>query len=109
MSKLSDFMDSKKIDPRRVLAASHRVERLGHEDRSIRVAKRRVKKGVGSDADGALAAKKGRSGKPVTAPLMKAALEGGKISGAAKSRITRAVNSVLASKKASEVTLRDLF
>ena len=45
----------------------------------------------------------------MTKPTLDAALRGDKISGAAKTRITRAVNNLLTAKKKPEVTFRDLF
>ena len=46
-SKLAKFLVSKKIDPRRVLSASHVLETLQREDRDIRLARRRAKAGGG--------------------------------------------------------------
>lgn len=109
MSKLDDFLSKSKIDPRRLLAASKQAEALRPEDRAIKLAKKRVKKKVASDAEKELATTKGRGGKAVTAPLLRKAQAGGEISTAAKQRILRAVNQVLASKKKDAVALSDLF
>lgn len=109
MSKLNDYLESKKLDTRKVLATSKRIEALTPEDRRIREARKRVKSGKPSDAQKELAGKKPRSGKPVTAPLMKRALGGEAVSAAAKGRILRAVNQVLETKKAGTAELGDLF
>ena len=111
MSKLSDFLKTKKIDPRRVLVASAAIENLKVEDRKLRLKKKQIKAGGKdvSDEDKALATKKPRSGKPVSAPTLAAALKGESILGPAKTRTLRAVNYLLQQKKQPEVTLKDLF
>ena len=48
-SKFAQFIASKKIDSRRILAASHALETLTLEDRKIKLAKRAGKK-EGADA-----------------------------------------------------------
>jgi hypothetical protein len=111
MSKLSDYLKKQKIDARRVLAASGELEALRHEDRVIRLAKKVAKTGdeKAKEAAKEVAAKKPRSGRPVSRPTLDRALGEGKISGPAKTRILRAVNHVLTTKKKSEAGLRDLF
>ena len=109
MTKLADFLSTKKIDHRRLLAASHQLEALSPSDRAIRFAKIRTKKNEASDAQKELAKSKGTSGKPVTTPLLNRALEGKSIPGAGKTRILRAVNRVLEHKKQSAAQLKDLF
>jgi hypothetical protein len=111
MTKLADFLKKQKIDARRVIAASHDLEQLRFADRAIKQAKVTAK-GADEKAKEAakeLAAKKPRSGRPVSTPQLDRALTGGELPGAAKTRILRAVNAVLTTKKKSEVTLRDLF
>ena len=110
MSKLSDFLEKNKIDPRRVVAASKNIERLRDEDREVRLAQGKVKQGGDvPDAVKEIAAKGRRSGRPVTPPTLKKALEGKDISNKAKTRVTRAVNEVLKTKKKDEVSAQDLF
>jgi len=110
MSKLKEFLDKEKIDPRRILIASKQIEALRDEDRAIRLAKRNVRNGKPTDADKALADKKRRSGRPVTRPLLDKALEGKRVSPKAKDRIARAVNKVLETKmKKTQVSATDLF
>lgn len=111
MTKLADFLKKQKIDARRVIAASRDLEQLRREDRVIKLAKKAAKAGdeAAKEAAKEVASKKPRSGRPVSAPTLSRALEGGALSGAAKTRIVRAVNSVLTTKKKNEVTLRDLF
>jgi hypothetical protein len=111
MSKLSDYLQTQKIDPRRILATSHELEASRPEDRKTRLAKRRAK---GADEKAKEAAKeaaaiKPRSGKPLSRPLLDRALAGGTLSGAAKTRILRALNALLTTKKKSEANLRDVF
>jgi hypothetical protein len=107
MSKFSDYLQQQKIDPRRLLVASRDLEQLRPEDRAVRLAKRRLKGGDETAKDAA--EKERRSGRPISQPTLDRALSGGSVSGAAKSRIVRAVNAVLTQKKKSEVALRDLF
>ena len=110
MSKLSDFLTERKIDTRRLLVASKRLESLKDEDRAVKLSKKRAKAADASDADKAMAAKERRSGRPLSPATLRAALEGKAPSGPAKTRIVRAVNHLLAQKKAgSEITVRDLF
>jgi hypothetical protein len=111
MSKLQDYLKQQKIDPRRLLAASHKVEASRPEDRVTRLAKKKAK-GGDEKAKEAAANKPAHSGKPLSQPTLDRALAAEKataVSGAAKTRILRAVNSVLAAKKQPEITLRDLF
>ncbi len=108
MSKLSDFLNERQIDPRRVLVASKKLEALRPEDRAIKLARRQRKKedNPGKQDD---PGPKPRSGRPVAGPTFDNALQGKSISGAAKSRLLRAVNAVLKQKKLKEATLADLF
>ena len=107
-SKLSDFLASKKIDPRRILSTSRDLEKLRPEDRAIRLAKRQAKKG-GEGGEAAKETRKARSGRPVTRRAIHAALHGKSISGPTKTRILKAVNALLELKKAEKVDLRALF
>lgn len=109
MSKLSDFLDESKIDPRRVLNASKHIEQLRPEDRTVRLAQKRVRKGKASDAEKELADKDRRSGKALTRPTLNAALAGERLSSKAKLRVTAAVNHVLTQKKQDAVDVSDLF
>ncbi len=107
-TKLASFLASKKIDPRRVLAASHRLETLTGEDRKIKLNRRRAKGGEGGEG-APKEERKPRSGRAVTQRALDAALKGGTISGPTKNRILRAVNHLLEQKKAEKVDLRALF
>ena|ERR1700742_2421749 len=107
MSKLNDYLQKEKIDPRRVLIASQELEALRPEDRKTKLAKKRAK--GGDEAAKEAAASKPRSGRPVSRPTLDRALAGQPVSGAAKTRVLRALNAVLKQKKKSEVAIRDLF
>jgi hypothetical protein len=106
-SKFAQLLAQKKIDPRRVVAASHELETLRREDRSIKLAKRRVK--AGGDDNAPKETRKPRSGRPVTQRAMQAALTGGTLSGPTKTRLLRAVNHILEQKKQEPIDLRALF
>ncbi|WP_437924390.1 hypothetical protein WMF37_35975 [Sorangium sp. So ce291] len=103
-------MKDKKIDPRRILATSVKIERLQPEDRAIRLTKRlaRGSEDAAKKKDAA-GAKKPRSGRPVTDRTLSAALQGKPISGPAKTRLLRAVNRILEQKKQEKVELSALF
>jgi hypothetical protein len=105
--KFADFIKTKKLDPRRILAASHKLETLTLADRKIKMAKRKPKEGEEKKDVSALG--KPKSGRPVTPRAMEAALAGKTISGPTKQRMLRAVNLLLTQKKQEAVDLRVLF
>jgi hypothetical protein len=107
MSKLEDYLKKQNIDARRILAASQDLEANRPEDRATRLAKKRAK--GGDETAKEAAAKKPRSGKPLSKPTLDRALKGQPVSGPAKTRLLRALNVVLGAKKKGEATLRDLF
>ncbi len=106
-SKFKDFLAEKKLDARRVISASGKLERLTAADRKIRLAKRQAKKSDGDKKDAPT--EKPRSGRPVTQRAIAAALLGKVISGPQKTRILRAVNHLLEQKKQGAVELSALF
>ncbi len=110
-TKFQAFLSEKKIDPRRVIAASHDLERLRPEDRAIRLAKRAARKSEDPEKKKkeGLAAKKPRTGRPVTDRAIAAAMTGKSVSGPVKTRILKAVNHILGQKKQDPVDLRALF
>ena len=109
-TKFESFLSEKKIDPRRILAASHDLEKLRREDRKVRLAKREARKSedAAKKKEG-LALAKPRSGRPVTDRAIKAAMTGKEVSGPIKTRILKAVNHILEQKKQEKVDLRALF
>jgi hypothetical protein len=109
MSKLEDYLKQQKVDPRTVLAASHGLEALQPEDRATRLTKKRARGGDEKAKEAVKEVKKPRSGKPLSRPTLDRALAGQPLSGAAKTRLLRALNVVLGAKKKGEATLRDLF
>jgi len=112
-SKFSTFLKDNKIDPRRLLVVSKRLERLGPTDRRIKLEKRNAKAGGAAAAPAAEGEKaapaKPKSGRPVTPRLVAAATGGKPVTGPAKTRLLRAVNHVLEQKKKAAVDLRALF
>jgi hypothetical protein len=111
-NKLATFLDTNKLNPKRLLAVSHKLETLQREDRSIKLGKRQGKKaadaGTAKEGDKKETSKP-RSGRPVTQRALDAALKGGTLSGPAKQRILRAVNYLLEQKKKDKVELKTLF
>lgn len=112
-TKFAEFIESNKIDPRRVLVASRQLETLTREDRVVIAEKAKRGKSAKPDAaaEGGEAAPttKLHSGRPVTPPLLRRAIEGKPIAGPAKTRLLRAVNRILEQKKKDAVGLRILF
>jgi hypothetical protein len=108
-TKLEQFLAKEKIDRRRIVVASRQIEKLGDEDRAIRLARRKVRSGKPTDADKETAAKRSRSGKPVSIVTIEKALAGKPLTSHQKQRVTRAINRILTQKKKSEVTNADLF
>ncbi len=109
MSRLSDFLSAQRVDPRRLLVASKKLESATTEDLVIRLAKQRVKRNAASDTEKELAKKKGRSGKPVTKRMLDQALSGAPLTRRGKARVARAVNRVLVQKKKDTVAVSDIF
>ena len=108
-TKISQFLTSKKIDSRRLLNASHKLETLTLEDRKIKLAKNAGRKAEGDAAKAAKETRKPRSGRAITPRALEAALTGGTLSGPTKTRILRAVNFLLEQKKQDKVDLKTLF
>jgi hypothetical protein len=111
-SKFAEFLEKNKLDARRLIAASKRIERLQPEDRAARLAKRRSR---GADAAPAAAGeekkapKKPRSGRAVTRRLIEAAQVGKPVPGPAKTRLVRAINQLLSQKKQPAIDHRTVF
>ena len=111
-SKFAEFLDKNKIDPRRVIAASRKLERLLPEDRAVKLSKRQAKANPGTPApsgDEKAAPKKPRSGRPLTQRALAAATSGKPLTGPQKTRLVRAINQVLSQKKKDAVDLKTLF
>lgn len=108
MTKLSDFLTQNKIDPRRVVLASAKLETRTADDKKLAATKKAMKAGKEEKNEETLK-QKPRSGRPVTSPAISKAMHGRDVGGPVKTRIVRAVNAILVQKKKSEVALRDLF
>lgn len=112
-SKLAEFLDKNKIDPRRVIAASRKLERLQPEDRGVKLSKRQAKANPGgapaASGEEKTAPKKPRSGRPLTQRALTAATSGKPLTGPQKTRFVRAINYVLSQKKKDAVDLKTLF
>ncbi len=106
-NKLESFLSSKKIDQRRLVAVSKRLERLQPEDRAIRLKQRQARKSEDGKKPEGLA--KPRSGRPITPMSLQRAFSDERVSGPAKNRILRAVNHILETRKESVVALDALF
>jgi hypothetical protein len=107
-SKFAEFLQTQKIDPRRISAASEKLEKLRPEDRAVRLKKRLARSAETKPAAGETPEER-RSGRPVTAQLLEKALGGKTVTGPSKTRLLRAVNRILEQKKKEPVDLRVLF
>ncbi len=108
-TKLKTFLESNKLNTKRLLAVSHKLETYQREDRTKKLEKRRAKKGEAAEGGEKKEIGKPRSGRPVTLRALETALGGGAISGPTKQRILRAVNYLLEQKKKDKVDLKALF
>jgi hypothetical protein len=109
MTKFAKFLEESKVDPRRILAASCRIERLTREDRLF-IAQAACKRRLAGKKEGAKAErKKMHSGRPISPSLIEAAKLGKSVSGPGKTRLLRAVNRILEQQKKAAVDLRALF
>jgi hypothetical protein len=108
-SKFDQFLNDNKIDPRRLLATSHRIEQLHREDRELKLKKKQGKLEAAGEGEEQKPPPKPRSGRPVTRRLLQDVSAGKPVSGAAKTRLLRAVNHVLQQKKKDPVELKALF
>lgn len=108
MSKLGDYLKTNKIDARRVLSTSRAIEKQTADDAKLLAQKALMKAGK-KDKDEAVLKAKPHSGRPVTQPMIDRALEGKPVPGPVKTRIVRAVNTLLTAKKKSAIKLQDLF
>jgi hypothetical protein len=108
-TKFAGFIASKKLDPRRILIASRRIEANQPEDRLIRLKKRLARAAGDAPATEPKETRKPRSGRPVSGRALTVAMEGGPLSGPTKTRLVRAVNHLLEQKKQEQVGLRELF
>ena len=107
-STFEDLLKAKSIDPRRIIAASKKIENLRPEDRAIRLQQKQARKSEdGPKKKEGL--KKPRSGRAITQRSIDAAIQGKPVSGPIKHRMVRAVNAVLEQKKQDKITLKDLF
>src|SRR4051794_12471129 len=99
-SKLEQFLSSKKIDQRQLLVVSNDLESLRVEDRAIKLGKRKKGDGEEKKAEaGAPAPKKPRSGRPITKVALAKIFAGKDVTGPTKTRVLRAVNTILERKK----------
>ncbi len=109
-TKFEEFLKASKVDPRRILLASAKIERLHPEDRALRLSRRIARKSEdGPKKKEGETPTKPRSGRPITDRTLSAALIGKTLSGPAKTRMLRAVNAVLEQKKLAKVELSALF
>jgi hypothetical protein len=106
-TKLEAFMTEKKIDQRRLLAASEKIERLRPQDRATKLVRRQARKK--EDAPKPTGLEKPRSGRPVSRTTLGKALAGKPLSGPAKTRILRAVNHILEQRKQEAIAISSLF
>jgi len=110
-TKFAKFLEDNKIIGLRLQSASAKIERLTAEDRAFiaEVACKKSLAGRKNAGSVVVEKKKLHSGRPVTARLIDDASLGKSVSGAAKTRLVRAVNRVLEQRKKPVVTIKELF
>lgn len=109
-SKLQTFLADNKIAQRQLLAVSHKLESLQAADRAIRLAKKQgAKSEKAEDKEKAKNAGKGRSGRPLTPVSLQKIFTGKPVPGPTRTRVLRAVNSLLERRKKDKVELTALF
>ena len=108
-SKLQTFLTENKIDTRRLLAVSRRLEALRPEDRAIRLVKRQGKNAEGEAKEKAKNAGKTRSGRPINPSALDKIFTGKPVAGPTRTRVLRAVNAILETRKKDKVELSALF
>jgi hypothetical protein len=110
-TKFSKFLEESKIDPRRLLAVSLRLERLSDEDRMFLAdnARKRALAGRKEAANMKAEKRKLHSRRPVSPAAIDLASAGKKLGGPTKTRMLRAINHILAQRKQPAVELKALF
>lgn len=109
MGTLKTFLDSKSITPKQVLAASNRLESWGNDGRwqiSLRANKRRTKN---EKSYTELNMTKPTTGRGLSQNQLDAAIADKSLPRKVRSKVLRAVNAVLATKKQGAVELKALF
>lgn len=105
-TKFAAFVAEHKLDARRIMNASHKLESLNAADRALRASKSRARK---SETKTEKDPRKPHSGRPVTPRALTAANSGGTVSGPTKQRILKALNYLLEQKKKPAVELKAIF
>jgi hypothetical protein len=110
-TKFSTFLEESKIDSRRLVAVSHRLERLSDEDRTFLAdaARKRALAGRKEAANMKREKHKLHSRRPITPATVDLASAGKKLGGPTKTRMLRAINHILTQRKQPVVELKALF
>lgn len=110
-TKFSKFIEESKIDPRRLVAVSRRLERLSDEDRMFLAAFARARALAGRKKGAEMKREKRKlhSRRPVSPAAIDLACAGKPVGGPTKTRMLRAVNHILEQRKQSAVELKALF
>ena len=106
MSALGTFLESKKIKPAALLAASNRLESRKPEDHALVAARLDAKT---NKKEGAAPIAKPKSGRGLSKKLLDAALAGGQITKRARAKTLRAAALLLEKAKDTAPTMKDLF
>lgn len=112
MGTLKSFLESKKISTKQVHTTSKRIETWDAESRTLlvkRVAKRANKEQATKKYDELNLAKPKQLGRGVTLKQVDAAVADTAVSRKVRSKILRAVNAILTSKKETAVDMKALF
>jgi hypothetical protein len=112
MGTLKSFLESKNISAKQVHTTSKRIETWDAESRSLlvkRVSKRADKETAPKKYEELNIAKPKQMGRGVSTKQVEAALAEQPVARKVRSKILRAVNTILASKKEAAVDMKSLF
>lgn len=112
MGTLKSFLESKKISARQVHTTSKRIETWDAASRTLmvkRVAKRADKETATKKYEELNLAKPAQLGRGVTEKQVQAAIDEKPVARKVRSKILRAVNTILTSKKETAVDMKALF
>lgn len=104
-SKLETFIAENKINRHQLLAVSRKLEALRPEDRALKLAKRKGAK----EEEKKTVAGKPRTGRPLTVVALDKIFAGKEVTGPTKTRVLRAINTILERRKQNKVELVALF
>jgi hypothetical protein len=109
MGAFADFLASKGIEPKQILAASARLESVRDEDRELIRARRKKRRTQAGKSYEELQLAKPRSGRPLREGHVEAALADKPVPGPVRTKLVRAINALVEKKGGEPVRAPQLF